>query len=169
MQRLISYNHKCLRQWGVLTQDSKSIIPAELLEETYFIPLGETMDEFIETGDEGLLNLAKVLEMNKEDQSIPPVSLSEVEIAVPFYPKRNIFCVGKNYQSHVKEFEKNINAKNPLHPIFFTKATTSVIGTNEEIDLHRDVTSQVDYEGELGVIIGRKCIDILEKDALKYV
>ena len=42
-------------------------------------------------------------------------------------------------------------------------------GTNEEIDLHRDVTSQVDYEGELGVIIGRKCIDILEKDALKYV
>ena len=53
MQRLISYNHKGLRQWGVLTQDSKSIIPAELLEETYFIPLGETMDEFIETGDEG--------------------------------------------------------------------------------------------------------------------
>ena len=85
MQRLISYNHKGLRQWGVLTQDSKSIIPAELLEETYFIPLGETMDEFIETGDEGLLNLAKVLEMNKEDQSIPPVSLSEVEIAVPFH------------------------------------------------------------------------------------
>ncbi len=169
MQRLISYNHKGLRQWGVLTQDSKSIIPAELLEETYFIPLGETMDEFIETGDEGLLNLAKVLEMNKEDQSIPPVSLSEVEIAVPFYPKRNIFCVGKNYQSHVKEFEKNTNAKNPLHPIFFTKATTSVIGTNEEIDLHRDVTSQVDYEGELGVIIGRKCINVLEKDALKYV
>ena len=40
MQRLISYNHKGLRQWGVLTQDSKSIIPAELLEETYFIPLG---------------------------------------------------------------------------------------------------------------------------------
>ena len=84
MQRLISYNHKGLRQWGVLTEDSKSIIPAELLEETYFIPLGETMDEFIETGDEGLLNLAKVLEMNKEDQSILPVSLSEVEIAVPF-------------------------------------------------------------------------------------
>ena len=52
MQRLISYNHKGLRQWGVLTEDSKSIIPAELLEETYFIPLGETMDEFIETGDE---------------------------------------------------------------------------------------------------------------------
>lgn len=117
MQRLISYNHKGLRQWGVLTQDSKSIIPAELLEETYFIPLGETMDEFIETGDEGLLNLAKVLEMNKEDQSIPPVSLSEVEIAVPFYPKRNIFCVGKNYQSHVKEFEKIQMRK--IHCILF--------------------------------------------------
>lgn len=122
MQRLISYNHKCLRQWGVLTQDSKSIIPAELLEETYFIPLGETMDEFIETGDEGLLNLAKVLEMNKEDQSIPPVSLSEVEIAVPFYPKRNIFCVGKNYQSHVKEFEKNIKCEKSNYTLFFYKS-----------------------------------------------
>lgn len=54
------------------------------------------------------------------------------------------------------------------YTLFFYKATTSVIGTNEEIDLHRDVTSQVDYEGELLQSLVES-IDILEKDALKYV
>ena len=90
MQRLISYNHKGLRQWGVLTQDSKSIIPAELLEETYFIPLGETMDEFIETGDEGLLNLAKVMELNIVDQerTTSPMSRNSKKIQM-----RKIRCI----------------------------------------------------------------------------
>lgn len=169
MQRLISYNYQGLRQWGVLTQNGNSIIPANLLEETYFIPLGETMDEFIESGEEGLLNLAKAMEMHREDRSFPAIPLSDVEIAVPFYPKRNIFCVGKNYQSHVKEFERDVNAENPAHPIFFTKATTSVIGPNEYIDLHHDATTQVDYEGELGIIIGKKGINISEDDALNYI
>ena len=50
MQRLVSYNHNGQRQWGVLTSDGTSIYSAEDLEETYFIPLGETMEEFIETG-----------------------------------------------------------------------------------------------------------------------
>ena len=144
MQRLVSYNHNGQRQWGVLTSDGASIYSAEDLEETYFIPLGETMEEFIETGEEGLLNLAKALEMNEKDQSIEPIKLSDVKLEVPFYPRRNILCVGKNYQAHVKEFDQNVNAKNPENPIFFTKATTSVIGPDEEIDRHPSATSQVD-------------------------
>lgn len=169
LQRLVSYNQNGQRQWGVLTTDGKSILPAIDLEETYFIPLGETMLEFIESGEEGMLNLAKALEMNADDQSISPIPLHEVRLEVPFYPKRNILCVGKNYQEHVKEFEQNVNAENPADPIFFTKATTSVIGPDDEIDSHQDVTSQVDYEGELGVIIGKRGTNIAEEDAMKYV
>lgn len=88
---------------------------------------------------------------------------------MPFHPRRNILCVGKNYQEHVREFDQNKNAANPAAPIFFTKATTSVIGPDEEIDSHPDVTSQVDYEGELGVIIGKRGTDIAPEDAMKYV
>ena len=135
MQRLVSYNYNGQRQWGVLASDGVSIYSAEDLEETYFIPLGETMEEFIESGEEGLLNLARALEMNEKEKSIEPLSLKDVRLEVPFYPRRNILSVGKNYQAHVKEIDQNANAKNPAVPIFFTKATTSVIGPEEEICL----------------------------------
>ncbi|WP_444193711.1 fumarylacetoacetate hydrolase family protein [Dialister succinatiphilus] len=169
MQRLVSYNYNGQRQWGVLASDGVSIYSAEDLEETYFIPLGETMEEFIESGEEGLLNLARALEMNAKDKSIEPLSLKDVRLEVPFYPRRNILCVGKNYQAHVKEFDQNANAKNPAVPIFFTKATTSVIGPEEEIDSHPAATKEVDYEGELGVIIGKRCTNVAAEDAMKYV
>lgn len=169
MQRLISYTYEGLRQWGVLTADGTGIYPALDLEENYFIPLAETLGEFIESGEEGLLNLAKMLEQNGNDKAVSPILLADVTVEAPFYPRRNIFCVGKNYQAHVKEFEQNAKADNPAYPVFFTKATTSVIGPEEEIDRHPGVTSQVDYEGELAVIIGKRGIDIAEEDAMKYV
>ncbi len=115
------------------------------------------------------MKLARALEMNEKDKSIEPLSLKDVRLEVPFYPRRNILCVGKNYQAHVKEFDQNVNAKNPTTPIFFTKATTSVIGPDEEIDSHPAVTKEVDYEGELGVIIGKRCTNVAEEDAMKYV
>lgn len=169
MQRLISYNYEGLRQWGVLTADGRDIYSAYDLEETYFIPLAETLEEFIERGEAGLLDLAKMLEQNNNDHAVAPVPLAAVQVEVPFRPRRNILCVGKNYQEHVKEFEQNQAAQNPAAPIFFTKATTSVIGPGEDIDSHPDVTGQVDYEGELGVIIGKEGANIDPEDAMKYV
>lgn len=169
MQRLLSYSYQGSREWGVLTTDGKGIYPAGALEETYFIPFPETLDEFIERGEDGLLDLARALEQNKKDGAIAPLALSDVTVEAPFRPIRNIFCVGKNYQAHVKEFEKDASAANPQVPVFFTKSTTSVIGTEETINRHPDYTNQVDYEGELGIIIGKQGIDIAEEDAMKYV
>lgn len=169
MQRLISYNYNGQRQWGVLSTDGKFVYSAEDLEETYFIPLGETMEEFIESGENGLLNLAKALELNAKDQAIKPYLLNELKIEIPFYPKRNILCVGKNYKEHVKEFEKDESAPLPQNPIFFTKAVTSVIGPDDKIDSHPATTREVDYEGELGVIIGKRGTNIAEEDAMSYV
>ena len=169
MQRLVSYNINGQRQWGVLTADGNYIYSAEDLEETYFIPLGESMESFIEFGEEGLLNLAKVLELNSNDKMITPIPLNTVQLEVPFYPKRNVFCVGKNYKAHIKEFDHAEDPQAPGRPIFFTKAATSVIGPEEEIDAHTATTHQPDYEGELGVIIGKRGTNISEEDALKYV
>ncbi len=148
MQRLVSYNYHGLRQWGVLSSDGNSILSSSDMEEVYFIPLADTLDEFIELGEEGLINLAKIIELEKNNHAISPIAISEVELTVPYYPKRNIFCVGKNYRSHIEEFENDSTAKNPDTPVFFTKATTSVIGPNDFIDSHPEITSQVDYEGE---------------------
>ena len=103
-----------------MTTDGTGIYSALKLEETYFIPLAETIEEFIRFDEEGLLNLAKMLEMNKKDQSVIPIPVSQVQIEIPFYPQRNIFCVGKNFEKHAKELSLFQNTL-PETPIFFTK------------------------------------------------
>jgi 2-keto-4-pentenoate hydratase/2-oxohepta-3-ene-1,7-dioic acid hydratase in catechol pathway len=74
-------------------------------------------------------------------------------------PRRNIFCVGKNYRDHAKEFENSgFDATSgtavPEAPIFFTKVPESVIGPQAPISFDPAVSSAIDYEGELAVIIG---------------
>ncbi len=75
-------------------------------------------------------------------------------------PARNVFCVGKNYHEHAKEFANSgfdATAKEvvPEHPVVFTKQPTSVSGPGDVIPAHLDDTNSVDYEGELAVIIGQ--------------
>lgn len=170
MQRLVSYEYQGLTQWGVLTSDASGIYPSGTLEETYFIPLADTLGEFIEMGQEGLLNLAKMMEDNQRDKAVEPLLLSdEVRLTLPFHPRRNILCVGKNYRAHVREFEQNSQAEIPAEPIFFTKAVTSVIGPGDSVNTWPDTTSQVDYEGELAVIIGKQGRDIAPEEASSYI
>jgi len=77
-----------------------------------------------------------------------------------------IFCVGLNYRRHAEETK----AKMPEFPIVFMKSPASVIQNGEPIVLPRRLRSdQVDYEGELAVIIGERCKNVAKKDALRYV
>ena len=91
----------------------------------------------------------------------PQHRLDEVRLHAPIpVPRRDIFCVGKNYRDHVLEFgasgydQPDRSQDMPEHPVIFAKATTSVTGPFDDIEPHTDVTSELDYEAELGVIIG---------------
>jgi 2-keto-4-pentenoate hydratase/2-oxohepta-3-ene-1,7-dioic acid hydratase in catechol pathway len=92
--------------------------------------------------------------------SLPAVPLDSVRLRAPLRPVRDIFAVGKNYRDHVREFGRSgydtpsRSEELPDKPIIFTKATTSVTGPCDDIDPHHGVTRELDYEGELGVIIG---------------
>jgi len=95
--------------------------------------------------------------------------MDSLSILAPIeYPKRNLFCIGKNYREHAKELEGKIEGISE-DPIYFSKMAYPAIGHKKEIKLHSDVTNEVDYEVELGVIIGKKCSYIDEKDAKKYI
>jgi 2-keto-4-pentenoate hydratase/2-oxohepta-3-ene-1,7-dioic acid hydratase in catechol pathway len=90
------------------------------------------------------------------------IPLDSVDLLAPIpAPRRNIFCVGKNYRDHAAEFGRSgydspsRSEDLPDRPIVFSKATTSVVGPGARIDPHPDVTRELDYEGELCVIIGR--------------
>lgn len=107
----------------------------------------------------------------------PGTSLTGVKVLAPIsQPRRNIFCVGKNYHEHAAEFQKSgfdSSAKDGEHapeaPVIFTKPASSVIGPGDRIPRHSGVTSQLDYEAELGVVIGRAGRNIAKDDAMDYV
>jgi 2-keto-4-pentenoate hydratase/2-oxohepta-3-ene-1,7-dioic acid hydratase in catechol pathway len=91
----------------------------------------------------------------------PLASADDLRLLAPIpRPARNIFCVGKNYHEHAKEFAQSgfdATAKEivPEHPVVFTKQPTSVCGPGDKIPAHLDDTHSVDYEGELAVVIGK--------------
>ncbi|HLZ55526.1 MAG TPA: fumarylacetoacetate hydrolase family protein [Ktedonosporobacter sp.] len=99
-------------------------------------------------------------------------ALSEVELAAPIpRTRKNVFCVGLNYSDHVKETAeiRGRSAAPPADPVFFTKAPTAINSPYGEFEIDAAVSSEIDWEVELGVIIGKRGKNIREGEALSYV
>lgn len=108
----------------------------------------------------------------------PSIALAKVELLAPIpRPRRNIFCVGKNYAAHAKEFagsgfdagHTGAPEELPTDPIVFTKAPECVIGHGAAIWSAEGVTDFLDYEAELAVIIGIGGRGITRQDAMRHV
>jgi 2-keto-4-pentenoate hydratase/2-oxohepta-3-ene-1,7-dioic acid hydratase in catechol pathway len=105
------------------------------------------------------------------------IPLSQVKLLAPVpNPRRNIFCVGKNYREHAKEFAGSgyeagavKGAEIDEYPAVFTKPPSTVIGHGDVVDLHRHVTSAVDYEAELTLVIGKGGRDIPRERAYEHI
>jgi 2-keto-4-pentenoate hydratase/2-oxohepta-3-ene-1,7-dioic acid hydratase in catechol pathway len=102
-----------------------------------------------------------------------PFPLSSVELLAPI-SGRDILAVGKNYAEHAKEFnssgyDSSDKVDQPTHPVIFTKRATSIIAHGEPIFPHPGFTETVDYEGEIGLIIGKSGYRVSEQDAWDYV
>jgi len=105
-----------------------------------------------------------------------PLALDKICFEAPLpRPRRNIFCVGKNYHDHAHEFSSSgfdssaAQGAVPEHPIVFSKVPESVIGTGAFIEFDPAVSSAIDYEVELAVIIGKPGRGIKFEDALNHV
>ncbi|MCD6022164.1 MAG: hydrolase [Actinomycetia bacterium] len=127
------------------------------------------MTELIRLGDPALASAAEAIER------AAPVADHDVRIHAPIpRPRKNVMCVGRNYADHAAEFSRSgFDASErsavPEHPVIFTKAASSVIGPDEPILVANDPTGTTDYEGELGVVIGRSGRRIQESDADAHV
>ena len=91
--------------------------------------------------------------------------LDEVKLTAPLLQPSKIVAVGLNYIDHCKE----ANLPVPGEPVLFTKWPNSITGPYDDLHWPESVTREVDYEVELGVVIGRRGRNISEKDALDYV
>ena len=98
--------------------------------------------------------------------------LASVELLAPIpRPRKNIMCLGWNYADHVQESAgaRERQTSLPEHPIVFTKNVTSVTGPYSDIPAHTGVTEQLDWEVELGVVIGIGGRHIARERALRHV
>jgi len=113
-------------------------------------------------------------------RELPPVidklSLNEVTLLAPIpRPKRNIFCVGKNYKAHAQEFSESgfdssaAKSTMPEAPIVFSKLPETVIGQGMPIKMDSSVTTAIDYEAELAIIIGKEGRNISVNTSLSHV
>ncbi|MBW7572336.1 fumarylacetoacetate hydrolase family protein [Caproiciproducens faecalis] len=91
------------------------------------------------------------------------VPLCRVRLLSPVMPKKAV-CIGLNYKDHIAES----GAKTPDSPVVFLKPSTAVIAPQQEIE-YPAISSHVDYEGELAVVIGKRAKRVEKADAPKYI
>jgi 2-keto-4-pentenoate hydratase/2-oxohepta-3-ene-1,7-dioic acid hydratase in catechol pathway len=97
-------------------------------------------------------------------KKIPNIPVQKATLLAPAAPSK-IVCVGRNYREHAAELGNEV----PLEPLIFFKPPSAVIGPGQTI-LRPRISARVDYEGELGVIIGRRCRNLKEdEDVRPYI
>ncbi len=162
--KIVAYTFNDQSGVGLLSPDLKTLQPFDLSEA------------------QRALGALPIVEMLSRGDSLPTlldaVAMKDVRVTAPLpKPRRNIFCAGKNYFAHAKEFAGSgfdSSAKSggdiPAHPIIFTKVPECVVGPSAFIDLPPPhISTAIDYEAELAVIIGKGGKGIAAKDAMAHV
>lgn len=136
-------------------------------------PFAGTMLDFIDQGPDALTGLQNAL---SETEGKRPIGISQhednVHLLAPIpRPRKNIFGIGLNYIEHVAESARSLDtAKDlPKEPVVFSKPSTAVIADGDPIQHNADMTQQLDWEVELGVIIGKRATKIEVDDAMSHV
>ena len=142
---------------------------------------GQQVEPFQLTPQEAALGALPLVEAQVAGRALPPtgqpIPLQQVQLTAPVpRPRRNIFCVGKNYHAHAKEFAGSgfdSSAKSggdiPSAPIIFSKVPESVVGPTDNILWNPEVSTAIDYEAELTIVIGQGGKGISKADAMKHV
>jgi 2-keto-4-pentenoate hydratase/2-oxohepta-3-ene-1,7-dioic acid hydratase in catechol pathway len=130
----------------------------------------ESMQHIIERASECLPLIPKLIEDADASLWTP---LNQVKLCAPIpMPVRNILCLGWNYAEHAKESTqaKGLHIQDlPQHPIVFTKATTTVNGPFDDVVYDEMVSNRLDWEVELGVVIGKKGRHVTQQDVPDYI
>jgi 2-keto-4-pentenoate hydratase/2-oxohepta-3-ene-1,7-dioic acid hydratase in catechol pathway len=136
----------------------------------------QTVSPFDIPEADALHGVLALLERPHLPRVLSPMPLREAVLEAPIpRPRRNIYCVGKNYHEHAKEFATSgfdssaVAGVIPKHPIIFSKVPECVIAHRDPVSIDRSVSQAVDYEAELGVIIGKGGRGIKAANALDHI
>jgi len=121
------------------------------------------MLSFIAAGPDALKSAREVLAAATKSPQAKWYGADGAKLLAPIpHPRKNVFCVGRNYKAHIIEGARarNREAVFPPVPEFFTKPPTTIIGHDDEVHLDTRYTKQLDYEIELAIVIGKRCRDL---------
>ena len=156
--------------------ENKQYLGVELGEQI-FLPArhpawDKSIDSMLALIDGGPEALAQLGEISSQPQEESLVSKAQVSLCAPIpRPRQNVICLGLNYRDHVSETlaAKNEEVKLPRSPVVFTKAVNSINGPYNDIEIDTAISSKMDWEVELAVIIGKPGMSISEEHALDHV
>ncbi len=179
--RLVSFSTSALPQVRVGLVQGQEVIDIDLAARVLQVAPYEQMLDLIDRQDEAMETLRGIIARAgtralSEVRAFAEVgavhSLSSVSLAAPVpRPRKNIMCLGRNYYDHALESYQARGQARPQGdaPVIFTKATTTVNGPYGQIVIDPAISTQIDWEAELAVIIGKKGKNIPEEQALEYV
>ncbi|WP_299453194.1 fumarylacetoacetate hydrolase family protein [uncultured Pigmentiphaga sp.] len=160
--KLATFVHERHRSVGLVLDDARHVALLDLPDDA---------------AQRGVLSLVEMAAKGIDVSSVrrgEVLPLSEVCLEAPIpLPRRNLFCVGRNYHAHAKELAGSVfkaSSVDPMAwPIVFTKVPECVVGPSDDVVLPVGISSQIDYEAELAVVIGRGGKNIGRDDAMKHV
>lgn len=163
-----SYIYENKENYGILTENSK-IISMDILLKELNKEIPDNLLEFIRLYSDDLIpDLERLL----NEGTLSGVSIGDVKITAPIpNPRRNVFCLGKNYAEHAMEVKSLPGGETmiPEYPIYFTKVADPCIGTLDKVLIPYDYTEKIDYEVELAIIIGKDGKNIKSEEAENYI
>ncbi len=152
--RLISYDRNGQRRPGALNTNGIIDLPTASSS-----ALPSAMVALLELGDEGIARAREAVAQGRA-----AISLKDARLLAPVPRPGKIIGIGLNYADHAAEGGR----EQPKYPTIFTKAVSAVVGPGESIRMPL-VTSQIDFEGEMAVVIGKRAKEVSSREALDYV
>lgn len=167
--KLMSFELEGVEKYGVVGGNDRKVWDVLALAQEAGKEIPSSIIAGIETGDQFYEKIRTLVEwgsQNGKDEYLLPLESIKWKAPIP-RPKKNIMCVGKNYRDHA--IEMGSEADIPEHIMVFTKSPTTVIGHEDSIDAHANVTDELDYEGELALVIGKRGKNISKEKALDFI
>ncbi|MBQ2452969.1 MAG: fumarylacetoacetate hydrolase family protein [Lachnospiraceae bacterium] len=153
-----------MRYYTLRHKDVAHVAASQDGKRAYILRAYMTMNTLLLKGHDGTIpGLSEAVDLDSPDVTL----LSPIP-----HPRQDVICLGINYSEHAKEaesFDKEAFSKDRPDPIFFSKRVSYSQGTGDVIPMHEDICDSLDYEAELGVVIGRQASKVRAEDALDYI
>ena len=154
--KLVSFHHDGHEGYGAVKDGGIVDFSVEIFQE----PTLQNLKAVLEAGSNAMTDLKAIVEAKS-----PTIGLSDVIFRIPIYNPSKIFCVGRNYYAYHEVVEDG----RPDWPSIFPRFRDSFSAHNEPIIRGSDDGDQLDYEGELVVVIGKQGRHISEENSMDYV